>query len=60
MAGRNAIFQVKQIEKLALIPRLPAHHRQTPSSKRKTTESRFANNHDAFFNTIDPFRTLSE
>jgi hypothetical protein len=50
LARRDAVFQVEQIEKLDLVSRLPAHHRQTPSPKRKTTESRFANNHDAFFN----------
>jgi hypothetical protein len=57
MARRNALFEVEQVEQLALIPRLPAHHRKLRRRKPKQTESLFAENHEPFFNTIDPEQT---
>src|SRR5205814_2927524 len=45
MARRDALFQIEQIEKLALVPRLPTHHHPTPSPNAKSTESRFASCH---------------
>jgi hypothetical protein len=42
MACRNALFQVEQIEQLALIATLPAHHDPPPSlteSDRRNHES---------------------
>src|SRR5215468_4902132 len=58
VARRNARFEVKQIEQLALIGLLSPHHDPPPSPK---TSSR--RNHDSpirprdFFNSIDPKRT---
>ena len=54
----NAIFEIEQIEELPLIVCLPTHHDQPPllneSSER---ESRHADNHDPFFNSIGQKRT---
>src|SRR5262249_55870970 len=58
VARRNARFEVKQIEQLALIGLLSPHHDPPPSPK---TSSR--RNHDSpirprdFFNSIDPEQT---
>jgi hypothetical protein len=58
MAPTECVFQVKQIEKLALIARLRSHHGKPPSlAAFQPTESLFAENHEPFFNTIDPERT---
>src|SRR5512132_1507953 len=35
VALRNALFEIKQVEQLALIPRLPPHHYPTPSPNPK-------------------------
>src|SRR6266511_2849708 len=52
MACRNALFQVEQIEQLALIAPLPAHHDPPPVVDRiRQTESRVARNHEPFFNS---------
>ena len=59
MARRNAFFEVEQVEKLALIARLPAHHGPPPSPQESDeTESQCADGRDTFFNSIDPKRTL--
>jgi hypothetical protein len=53
MADRNALFEVEQIEQLALVARLPAHHGKPPSlAAFQPTESLFAENHEPFFNSI--------
>ena len=53
MPRRNALFQVEQIEKLALIACLPTHHGKPPSlAAFQPTELLFAENHEPFFNTI--------
>jgi hypothetical protein len=53
MADRNTLFEVEQIEQLALVARLPAHHGKPPSlAAFQPTESLFAENHEPFFNTI--------
>src|SRR6266536_1499377 len=50
IARRNTLFEVKQIEQLALIARLPAHHDPPPSlTESNKTESRVARNHEPFF-----------
>jgi hypothetical protein len=59
MTGCNAVFQVEQVEKLALIPHLPTHHRANPPSKRIPTESQFVNDRDAFFNGIGQLEPLN-
>ena len=53
MAFRDLIFQVEQIEQLALIARLLTHHARLRRPNPKTTESLFACHHEPFFNTID-------
>jgi hypothetical protein len=59
MTCRNAPFKVKQIEKLAQIAPLPAHHGKPPHrQKSQQTESLFAENHAPFFNGIDPTVTF--
>jgi hypothetical protein len=52
-----ALFEVGQVEQLALIARLPPHHGESPSDILKQTESLFASFHEPFFNIIDPRRT---
>jgi hypothetical protein len=53
MPRRNALFQIEQIEKLALIARLPTHHGKAPSlAAFQPTESLFADYREPFFNTI--------
>ena len=42
MNRRNALLKIEQIEKLALITRLPAHHGKPPPPKAQQTESLFA------------------
>jgi hypothetical protein len=44
---------------LALIARLPTHHGKPPPLKSQATESLFAENHEYFFNSIDPSATSS-
>src|SRR6266852_4065575 len=53
VVGRNAVFQVEQVEQMALIARLPTHHRPTPSP---TPQNR--RNHDSPIIT-KPFSTAS-
>jgi hypothetical protein len=57
----NAIFEIEQIEELPLIVCLPTHHDQPPllneSSER---ESCCAENHEPFFDNIDPKRNWPE
>jgi putative ABC transport system substrate-binding protein len=61
MACRNALFQVEQIEQLALIAPLPAHHDPPPVVDRiRQTESRVARNHAPFFNSIGHTRPFSD
>jgi hypothetical protein len=43
---------------LALIARLPTHHGKPPPLMSQATESLFAENHEHFFNSIDPNRTF--
>jgi hypothetical protein len=51
-------FEIEEVKQLALIAALPPHHDPPPllneSSER---ESWHADNHDPFFNTIDPKQT---
>jgi hypothetical protein len=42
---------------LALIAGLPTHHGKPPPLMSQATESLFAENHEHFFNSIDPKRT---
>jgi len=42
---------------LALIARLPTHHGKPPPLMSQATESLFAENHEHFFNSIDPSET---
>jgi hypothetical protein len=44
---------------LALIARLPTHHGKPPSLMSQATESLFAENHEHFFNSIDPEQTFA-
>jgi hypothetical protein len=59
VAFRDALFEVEEIEELALIDRLPTHHDPPPPLKPSTKR-----NHDSpmitsdFFNTIGPKPTL--
>src|SRR6266498_639146 len=60
IARRNTLFEVKQIEQLALIARLPAHHDPPPSlieSNRRNHGSPEITS--PFFNSIDPSRSLA-
>jgi hypothetical protein len=57
MVRRNAPFKVEQIEQLALIARLPTHHGKPPPQNTSSEESLFAENHEHFFNSIDPTET---
>src|SRR4051812_49363695 len=60
MTSRNALFEVEQVEKLALIARLPTHHgKPPPLIASSQTESLFADEREPFFNAIDPTRTFS-
>jgi hypothetical protein len=43
---------------LALIAGLPTHHGKPPPLMSQATESLFAENHEHFFNSIDPEQTL--
>src|SRR6516162_3888904 len=54
MPHRDTPFEVKQIEQLALIDHLPTHHDPPPPDKRIIggSESRFADDHEPFFNSI--------
>jgi hypothetical protein len=55
MTRRNATFEVEQVEQLALIACLNDPSWQTSAAKNLTqTESRFAEKHETFFNTIGP------
>jgi len=56
MARRYAPFQVEQIKQLALIARLSTHMANLRRRITRQTESLFAENHEAFFSTIDPKR----
>jgi hypothetical protein len=42
---------------LALIARLPTHHGKPPPRMSQATESLFVENHEYFFNSIDPSAT---
>src|SRR5207344_1928957 len=54
MTSRNALFEVEQVEKLALIARLPTHHgKPPPLIASSQTESLFADEREPFFNAID-------
>jgi hypothetical protein len=44
---------------LALIARLPTHHGKPPPRMSQATESLFVENHEYFFNSIDPKRTYA-
>jgi hypothetical protein len=58
MAGGDAVLKIEEIKELALIPLLPTHHDEASvAANRQQTESLFAQNHEGFFNTIDPLRT---
>ena len=60
MVLRNAIFEVEEIEQPALIDLLPTHHDLPPAAEnRRQTESRFADHHEGFFNSIDPKQTAT-
>ena len=50
MTSRNALFEVEQVEQLALIARLPTHHGQPPPLNRR--------NHCSLM-SASPFSTLS-
>ena len=52
VALRNALFEIEQVEQLALITCLPPHHARSPSPTLQVTESRFADDHEPFFNSI--------
>ena len=53
MTSRNALFEVEQVEKLALIARLPTHHgKPPPLIASSQTESLFADEREPFFNAI--------
>jgi hypothetical protein len=55
MVRWDAPFEVEKVKQLALIARLSTHHGKPLPLQ---TESLFAENHEPFFNTIDPERTL--
>jgi hypothetical protein len=53
MTSRNALFEVEQVEQLALIARLPTHHgKPPPLIASSQTESLFADEREPFFNAI--------
>jgi hypothetical protein len=54
----NAFFEVERVEQPTLIARLPPHHHPSPSQNLKKTESQLDDDHEPFFNSIDPTRTL--
>jgi hypothetical protein len=57
MVRRNALFEVEQIEKLALIACLTAHHDPPPSlNESSESESWFAVNHEPFSTASTHFR----
>jgi len=57
MTSRNALFEVEQVEKLALIARLPTHHgKPPPLIASSQTESLFADEREPFFNAIGQTR----
>jgi len=59
MARWNTLFEVEQVEQLALIACLPPHHHPSPSQNLKKTESQLDDDHEPFFNSIDPFETYT-
>jgi len=60
MPFRNARFEVEQIEKLALIARLPPHHGPPPMQRiSESAESLFGELHKPFFNSIGPKRRFA-
>jgi hypothetical protein len=52
-ARANAISQIEQVVKLALMPRLTTHHRSNQPQKREATESKVAGQNEPFFNAVD-------
>jgi hypothetical protein len=59
MILRNAIIKAKLVEKLALVPLLPTHHRRIPRRQSpQQTESLFGATLNAFIDSIDPKQTL--
>src|SRR5437016_13436878 len=60
MACRNTPFEIEEVKQLALIAALPPHHDPPPPPNESSErESWHADNHEPFFNTIDPPRTSS-
>jgi hypothetical protein len=55
MAFRNALLEVEEVEKLALIDRLTTHHHPTPPLKPSTKR-----NHDSSVITSDFFNTIGQ
>ena len=55
----NAFFEVERVEQPTLIARLPPHHHPSPSQNLKKTESQLDDDHEPFFNSIDPLRTCA-
>jgi hypothetical protein len=48
MARRNALFEVEQVEWLALIARMPSHHHRITRADSHSTESPFALDREGF------------
>lgn len=59
MSRRNALLKIEQLENLALIAPLPAHHGKPPSLKAQQTESLFADYARPFSTTSPPIGHLA-
>jgi hypothetical protein len=58
MACRNTPFEIEEVKQLALIAALPTHHDPPPPPNESSErESWHDDNHELFFNIIDPKRT---
>jgi hypothetical protein len=54
MVGRNPVFQAEFIKQPRLSRLQPTHHRRILRRAIGKTESRSGNDHEQFFNSIDP------
>jgi hypothetical protein len=58
MVRWNAPFEIEEVKQLTLIAALPTHHDPPPPpNESRERESWRADNHETFFNSIDPKRT---
>jgi hypothetical protein len=58
MVRWNAPFEIEEVKQLTLIAAMPTHHDPPPPpNESRERESWRANNHETFFNIIDPLQT---